>query len=707
MTVSSPEVSSSPSPTSSIIQPVDVLSLSKDQRTKIIAWTNEQYTKIKSARSRLEAQWRLNLAFYYGKQYSVLTNVPGLPDIRLVTPNAPYWRARPVFNKIRPIIRTELAKCTAQKPTAEVIPASADDADMFAAQAAEQLWESLYSDKRVDRILREAVFWMLITGTGFIKSWWDDNEVDSVNGLMGDICVSAETPFHVFVPDFRSDDIEKQPFIIQTTVKDAAWLNMAYGSVLEKPLEPNVKSTDDVLSASVLDLDGTDKAVKDGVLVYEVWIKPNTVSSFPQGAMFTIASDQILQLYQGWPYEHSQYPFIKLSHIPKGQFYAESVVTDLIPLQREYNRTRAQIIEAKNRMAKPQLIAPIGSVDASKITTEPGQVIFYRPGFAPPQPLPLQPLPAYVLQELDRLNLEFDDISGQHEVSRGQTPAGVTAATAINYLQEQDDSKLSHTIASIEFGMERLAKHMVSYAVQFWDTPRLVRVIGKTGSFDTLVLKGSDLKGNTDIRIQAGSALPTSKAAKQAFIMDLMKMGFIEPNKGLELMEMGGVNRLYEEIRVDERQAQRENLRMQTTDPSLIEMYLALTDQLAMMPQDPETGMPIDPVTGAPLQSPISPIPVNTFDDHQKHIEVHNKFRKSQAFEGLSDVHKQLFELHVRAHVAGIMQSYMPGGNPSAVPPEMMDPTMAPGGQMQATSGGDSLTGDPAAYTGEQFPTGG
>lgn len=702
---------------SQLIKPLDISAMDKKQKEKVVRWTDEQYTKIKSARNKTDAQWRLNLAFYYGKQYSVLTNVPGLPEIRITTPNAPYWRSRPVFNRIRPIIRTELAKCTAQKPTAEVIPSSSDEGDLFAAQAAEQLWESIYSGKRVDRILREAVFWMLITGTGFIKTWWDDNAIDEIDDTMGDICISAETPWHIFVPDFRVEDIEQQPFVIHASVKEATVLNQQYEAILEKPLIPDTKGTDDILSAAVLDLSGTDKATKDGVTVFEVWIKPGSVSMFPDGAMFTVAGGQLLQAYQGWPYAHKQYPFIKLSHIPKGQFYSESTITDLISVQREYNRTRAQIIEAKNRMSKPQLIAPVGSVDASKITTEPGQVIFYKAGFTPPQPLPLQPLPSYVLQELDRLNMEFDDISGQHEVSRGSTPNGVTAATAINYLQEQDDSKLSSTIASIEAGIEKLARQTIYYATQFWDIPRTVRVVGKSGYFDTLVLKGSDLAGNTDIRVQAGSALPTSKAAKQAFIMDLMKMGFIDPNKGLELMELGGVNRLYEEIRIDERQAQRENLRMQMTDPMLIQQYLDLIDTIGQMPIG-EDGLPVGP-DGQPFETPESPIPVNTFDNHQKHIEAHNAFRKSQAFDSLSDEHKQLFELHVRAHVGAIAQSYMPGGDPSAVPPEMQDPNMAPGGQQQIMSdtsqqqqGGESpptdqLTGDPAAFAGEQFPSGG
>ncbi|HEY6022295.1 MAG TPA: hypothetical protein VIY48_21290, partial [Candidatus Paceibacterota bacterium] len=54
-----------------------------------------------------------------------------------------------------------------------------------------------------------------------------------------------------------------------------------------------------------------------------------------------------------------------------------------------------------------------------------------------------------------------------------------------------------------------------------------------------------------------------------------------------------------------------------------------------------------------------------TWDDHGKHIDLHNKFRKGQAFEALPDHTKELFDMHVRSHVAALMQSSMPGGDQS------------------------------------------
>lgn len=627
-------------------------------------FAGEQYTKMKNARSSFERQWYLNMAFYYGKQNVVMTRYNTIGN-KLITPPAPPWRVRSVINRIRPIIRTELSKLTSQKPSATVIPASSEDTDLFAARAGEQIWESLYRDKKLKNVIRRAMWWTVVCGNGYIKSYYDKYKKDQVSKQPGDICFDPETPFHILVPDLREEELENQPYLIHSSTRSPEYVQMHYKETLDgKEVKPNSNQANDILDDAFLNLVGTNSADYNSVLLHEVWIKPGCHPKFPEGAVFTTTEDQVLQFYPMYPYSHNEFPFAKFDHIPTGKYYSESVIVDLIYPQREYNRTRGQIVEAKNRMAKPQLAAALGSINVAKITSEPGLVIEYKPGFQPPTPIPLQSLPQYVINEVQQLQIDMDDISGQHEVSRGAVPPGVTAATAISFLQEQDDSKLVHTIDSLESGIEKLAKHALSYVVQFWDIPRMVKVTGTDGSFDAVMFKGSELNGNTDIVIEAGSALPTSKAAKQALIMDLMKLGFIKPEEGLAIMEMGGISSLYESVQIDQAQARRENLKMQNLNPEIIKQSMA-------PPVDPETGMElppdVNPRTGQP-KLPDPAIPVNTWDNHAIHIDTHNRFRKSQKFEQLSIEHKMLFELHVQKHMEAIAAPHI-GGMPTA---EMM-----------------------------------
>lgn len=662
---------------------------------KLADWAQQNLNKSKKDRYKTERQWYLNLAFYFGQQnvqFRQATTSAGDNAYKLIVPPAPYYRARPVVNRIRPLIRTEMSKLTSNKPSASIVPASSEDKDIYAAQAGEQIWQSLYQYKKLHSILRRTVFWSSVTGNGFMKAYWDPNVVDPTGQpqqginpetlmpeeqpVMGDIEYCSETPFHIFIPDLRSEDIEDQPYVIHAQMKNAEQLSQLYRRPITKETGYPQLIEDSFLS--VLGINEHDK--HRNVMVLEVWVKPRQLAILPEGGMFVVVNDKVVYGVPYYPYTYGKYPIAKMGHVPTGKFYCDSTIVDLIPLQREYNRVRGQIIEAKNRMAKPQLAAEQGSIDPTKVTSEPGQIIMYKPGYRAPVPIPLQEIPSYVLQEQDRIIADMDEISGQHEVSRGQTPTGVTAATAISYLQEQEETKLSATYDSLEEMMEKIACLTLNYIRDYWDVPRIIKTVGVDGSFDAMVFKGSDLANNTDIRIESGSALPVSKAAKQALIMDLMNAGFIDPNKGLEVMEIGGIQKIYEQVQQDVRQAQRENLKMAAVDEELMQQNYEEQAQKAMQTesvlQDPQGNYVTigqDPETGQPQTVPFTPpliVPVNSWDEHRVHIETHNKYRKSQAFDQLDDQKKELFEEHVNQHVQAIVTGAM-----AALPQEVLDQT--------------------------------
>jgi hypothetical protein len=640
-----------------------------------------------SQRQRQERQWYLNLSFYYGNQHVKFRQVQGTGAFDLYIPNAPYYRVRIVVNQVRKVIRKEIARLTAQKPNAFVVPSSSEDADVFAAQAGEQIWDSLWRRLNFNKILRETIFWQAVCGNGFIKSYWDASKMDTDSQQYGDIVIQSVSPFHLFVPDIMCTEIEDQPYIIHAIVKTNAWIKSTFGIDIQSS---KLESVDTGMQAAM----GVNRndSKKDQSTVLEVWVKPNYLPELPQGGMFTIVEEQVVQGVEGWPYEHGQYPFSKFDAIMTGKFYTTSIIEDLIPLQKELNRSRSQLIEAKNRMSKPQLVAEKGSVNPEKITSEPGLVIEYKVGFQPPQPLPLQGLPSYVTEEIDRLYTDISDLSGQHEVSNGSTPPGVTAATAISFLQEQDESLIATSYTSIEEGIEKIASQTLNYVEMYWDEERTVKIVGIEGSFDVQTFKGADLRSNNDIRVESGSSLPTSRAAKQAFIMDLMKMGFIDPNEGLEIMEVGGLNRIYERIQVDKRQAQRENLKMRVVTEEDLQSHI----QDWQTTSNPEARRDQD--SGLPLAPPLI-VPTHTYDNHQIHIDVHNSYRKSQAFERANPITKVLFEQHVREHeeaMANMMVHPLTGMDPSN--PNAPDPAAEQDAldQMQQEQDGGGQTGPPA-----------
>jgi len=229
-----------------------------------------------------------------------------------------------------------------------------------------------------------------------------------------------------------------------------------------------------------------------------------------------------------------------------------------------------------------------------------------QPGFEKPEYLRQPEMPMYVIQEFDRIQQDMDDISNQFEVAKGRTPPGVEAASAIAYLQEENDEVLYITIASIEDAVEGIGKQTLSLVQQFWTEEKIIDVVSRNNFQEAKLFKISNIGGNTDFRIESQSMAPKSRAARQAFIVDLMDKAVLTPDQGLKYLQMSETNRLYDDMQVDARHARRENIRMSSGED----------------------------------------VQLNPFDNHAVHLYEHEIYMKSQEYESLDEDTKMIFLNH-------------------------------------------------------------
>jgi hypothetical protein len=678
--------------------------MSEKAKKELVSWVKSEYDKMKSSRQRIRRQWDINLEMYGGNQYVTALAGASPALTRVGTPQSPRHRERSVTNRIKPIIRTEITKQTSQRPSVTVVPASGEDDDLFAAQAGEAVWDFMYEHYNIKWVMERNAFWTSTCGNGFVKTWWDSSKKDSlfrnVMGMptVGNIRYGVVTPYNIFVPDLLGEDVEDQPQVFEAYTRPVEWANRQFGG----DYTATIAAKTEIFEANYFQATG-DNNQPDSVLIIEAWIKPGATKLLKEGGLVTICSDQLVGLTEGMWYSHEEYPYSHTKHVMTGKFYGASVLDDINSLQREYNRTRSQIIESKNRMARPQLLAPIGTMDVSKYTSEPGLIIQYKPALGEPKPLAIQPIPQYVLQEVERIISDMEDLSGQHQVSRGMAPGqGVVAATAIAYLQEKDDAIISTTISSIEQTIAKMARQGLTLAVDYWDIPRIIRVAGTDRSFDSFMLKGSDIANGLDIRVEPGSALPQSKAARQAFLMDLFTAGAITSQQMLDMMEIGGVQTLVDRMRIDMRCAQRENLRMKQLTPQKIAEFNLQTMEAAIQGMqgtvDPQRGLPTVDPTNLTTYPPM--VKVNKWDNHDVHVTTHNNYRKSQEFEGLPPEVQDQFEKHIQIHESYSMmkmQQQMFGMAQDGASQDQMGmaPEMDTGGGPPGQAGGGPPGGAP------------
>lgn len=621
---------------------------------KLVHWVKTEYEKCKNQTNGIRNQWYMNLAFYKGDQY--VAQMAG----SVMKTRAPSRRVRLVINRVRPMIRTELAKMTGQDPTAECIPASTDDEDLLAAETAQSVFENISVEKKLKERYVKAAFWQSNLGIGYIKTYWNSAGDD------GEGCIeySALSPFHVHVPDILIEDIEDQPYVLNTFTKPIEWVRQRFGNIIPEDHKPTVVSTNEIMETQYLNTAASDrKAEPDACLFIEAWIKPGTHPEFPNGGLITVVDDFIIQAcMDGMSYSHGMYPFTKFEGVPSGGYYPTSATEDFIPIQMELNRNRSQRSESRNLTAHPQWIAQKGSIDVSKWRAEPGQVLEYNMGTQKPEPMPVNNMPNYVIQEEENILRDMEDVSGQHQVSKGSAPAGVTAGTAISFLQEADNSFMATVFFSIERGFEKIAKQTIMLAVQYWDTPRMVKITGRDGTFSVKNLLGADLKNGTDMRIESGSSLPVSRAARNAMFMDMMNRGALPPDVGLKLMKLPNMKAYFDRVEVDQNQARRENQRMRELTQETVETAL---EQAEMMKQqmiqkfglDEQIMMqsPVGSQIEAMFNQPI--IPVNDYDEHEAHIAEHGYYMKSQSFEALPKPIQDQFIKHWQAHKDKLMEA--------------------------------------------------
>lgn len=716
-TASSPKQESSLPPTSPVdpvgpqpTQPAPQIDVVKFRETDdgkaLAAWVRTEFDKAKTARKQKETAWYVNMSMVMGNQW--IRRMPkGTPDgfDQKLLRDPSNSGERRTINRAQAFVRWELSKYTSKQPTIVAVPGSGEDGDVRAAYAAEQAWESVSSAQNLRRHFTRSAWWFSVTGNGFVKTEWDPYST-AADGQPGDIRFSNITPFHLFVPDLREVEIENQPYITFAYTKTVAWVMSIYADVLK---DVTLKGSSDS-SASLIDeayLNLQKSTSNDCVIIREMWVKPGAHRLFPNGGLVIMVEDTLLGVWlDEFPYAHGHFPVTHFGHLDTGGFYCDSPLRDLNQLQREYNAIRTRLSEAARRMASPQIIAPMGSIVPSKISNEIGQIITYRPGLGVPQPMPLQNIPAYVLQQQDRIMQDWEDISGIRDVTTGNAPAGVSAGTALNYLQEAANSFHTPQFQEIEFGHENIAKQTLALFQQYVDYPRAIKVIGADQAYDTMTLQGADISGGLDVRVEANSAAPVSQAANQAKVMDMFSMGMIDQGMALKMMDVGGFQRMMSIVQVAERKAQRENQQIKKLDPVDIEnaqmqQQQAFEQQIAEQPallQDPEVQQMAQGGMTAPLL-----IQVDDFDDHPTHIAIHNAFRMGQEYALLDPSVQQQFAMHVALHQRYLQQQQMqqflstiPQGDGDMSGGEEKPPAGGPGGgeepggSMPPTPGGSN-----------------
>lgn len=662
---------------------------------------------LRRGRQMLENQWKLNLAFYKGRQYTYFNrSARRLEALPVDEGEKPRYLIRLVNNQIIAGSHSLLAKYTKTKPVIHATPGSGSDTDLKAAQMAQSLVEHWWDDLALDDKLEEALLWTIITGQGYWTITWDAHASKSMKFLldpqgnpimddslkdlfrakltqakiepqektvyMGDIKVEVPSPFDVYLdPSAKVFTDAKYAICVHNLDPDEIKSRWGVWADPDKVVAPPDASLP-FANAS----DASENTVKQ---VNVGWFKPSP--ALPNGR-YVVWLDKPAKILEdtAWPYPTNELPIIKFPglRVP-GQIYDTSPVEQAIPLQKELNRTISQIVAFKNLTIKPRIWAPAGSLAGVRITDEPGAVNEYNViGEHRPETEKMPALQQYVFEHLSEIRTSLRDVFGLTEVGEGTLPPNLEAGVAIDLLQEMSTDRLAPTIKLIEMNIGRAGQIMLSLGQKYYIEPRMLNIKGSGGSVQVKRFTQADIAGGIDIRVESGSALPRTRAGRQARVEWLMEKGIIRPDQAYKHLDVADLKGLHAQFQAAEDKALRENDKLAQGDFVLNDGAYQQAIQQVQSGQAPgPDGKPITDEQMAMQFIQNAGLQPQSYENYQIELDAHANWMMSPEFEALPLEIRQATGTHFNNTLTAMMSL------PKPVEFKPVTPTL----QIKATAG--------------------
>lgn len=626
-----------------------------DRKEQTGARIDALYEKSKALKADLQDSWWTYHAFFDGKQYTSFQH--GRPS----EPKAPSWRVRSVNNYIRPIVNTVAAKLTQARPAFIVRPTGGEDDQRQKAKASEYLLDYLYRQMRLQATTHDVVWWAALTGSGFFNCYWDSQAGKSF--LVGDEMqvsgfpvVEAWSPFDVY-PDWEASHLHGAKWVILAHVLSDAALELRWPGVLET-LERKTRGA----SPAYADDEEIRKAdirghVSDpyGETVYKVLeYQERPSDSHPEGRRIITSAGVVLEETH-LPGRRFSITQVKVGEMA-GRFWGTGVVTGIVPIQRELNRSISAILELRNMSVHPQWMAAAGSIPRTGIKNRPDHIVFYNANIGPPPTrVPPVPIPSSLYELTETLKTNMYDISGVHEISQGRGPSGVISGRALGVLADQDAVKLAASARSLEEAFASLGAGLLEMWRENMEAEITVSVVSESHRSEAVRFHRDHID-STDVEIQVGSLLPKFASYEREISLQLLQLGAFGPIEQPETL-------------VNFRKAFGSMGLKEFVDDDSPERNYQRQENMMMMNAE---------------NHPY--IKVGWWHNHSVHISECLTFMKSPDYRELEPETQKFYELHLAEHYRQ-MQIQMQG-LPSYVQAYGQDPQQVMAAQQGAEAGG-------------------
>lgn len=460
--------------------------------------------------------------------------------------------------------------------------------------------------------------------------------------------------------DYEIDFIDESAYFLVSDVVSRESLKRTFGSKALKDVSGDTyqdshglyrESIAYTTPGSYRLLAGAGHQPQERMRLRRLWIKPDHEKN-KRGLYAIMVGDKVLDSME-WEYHNEKGdPVFPISHIKfdhvAGKVLGKTRCDDLAIKQAQRNRYESIVELHSRRNASSTWLLPFG-VGVSKVSGEQGNFLRYNPLTGVPEPKRVSgdSPPNYLMDMLMLIDKEMDDIMGTYEVSRGEVPQGVSAASALSLLDERAKQGQSGITENWSTGWMHWTQVNLNIWREYADAERISNS-GGPGAWAIQKFSKADLSGGVDVRLELGESRPATSTGRTARINQAITGGALnmaDPMERFKVLQAFGIPEIMADFKVEMAAAHKR------------------IDLVA------EGGQPPPPFP---------------WDNHALFLSVYKRFTYSDAFERMDDQRKMIVMQMMQMHhqmAMGLMEQQ--AGQAAPGPAAGQGEGTAPGGDKQ------------------------
>lgn len=457
------------------------------------------------------------------------------------------WRPNPVVNYIGYVVDQKKPQLTNSRPTGIILPVAQGDED--AAHLFTQVTDVIADRVDLDTVVDEVVQTGLLLDVAWFYVYWDNSlsggSAKRGNIWKGDVMVESVDPANVYF-DPQATCIDECRYMIYAVPKTTQFVKEKFGVNVE---------ADSVQSFDTEIYDRT-KAEQDGgrVMLYAYWYRKTGKIN-----VVYAAGQRILKKIEG-VYAHGQYPLIPFTAKrrrksiigigePRNLMENQKLLNKLIEMPTTSALLTANpiaLLNAKSGIKKEQWVSKPGMVWETALE-DPSKAVHW---LQPPQ------FQGDVFKLADLLTGYIEKIGGVYDALTGETPSGVTAASAIQLLQEQGSVPIKGIARNLYAALKDVYSQMIELVKEFYTETRYIRITGEQGGTEFVPFQAAQYADvDFDVKVSAGPSTPLSRAYISQLADDLFNKGLLLGSEYVDMQEaLPNKDRIVARLRDDESQ---------------------------------------------------------------------------------------------------------------------------------------------------------